>query len=156
MQIITCYRGGKLAIGVMGTQEEREQKYNLFFNFGCVAPNLSNPKRQDDEGPERSSLDRGANYLHEYGKDFSYFFVDSSRAAVKALAQYFFVQAQTNGESKQFKGKPRVFCLYCIRKAYLEFKSWSVENFLGQNLPVAKAFRELDGGAVEWAAEFEE
>lgn len=162
MKICTCTNGGKMAIGVSGTREERERFFNIFFNWGAVAAGLSS-ENQTGRG---ESLTRGDSFFHESKPDkiqggavvengFSYFFAEY-RLAFRALANFLFYRGQASGESKRFKGKPRAYCFHIIKKAFKDLRAWECENFLSAGGVVNKNFRILDGGAVEWVPEFED
>lgn len=165
MNILTQSAGNRLAIGIHGTREERERIFNLFFNWGAVAPGIGGKGEESEFArlgySNGETGERGADFFHELREDtenkpgFSYFFADF-KDIFRALCNKISVDLQMKGESKRFKRKPQTFCWHCMRAAMREIKSWREENFLGNRAVSLNYHRQLDGGAPFWAAEFEE
>ncbi|MFA5043114.1 MAG: hypothetical protein WC567_03895 [Kiritimatiellia bacterium] len=132
MKIIKQTTGTKLAIGIEGPRERAEILHNRVYNFG------------------------GTNgHLHELGDNFFYF-LGEEREIFRALTQQIAQRISLLGEAKRFKKNPRAFCLHCMRRAATEMHGWTEENFRGNIAGGRNFHRVLDGGAPDFAPEFED
>lgn len=143
MQIIKQTTGGKIAIGIIGTLEEREYLHNRIFNMGGTNGKLK--ELREDETTASGDTLPGFSYFH--GEKAQVF-----RALVEGIRQ----KIHLAGGAKKWKGNPRGFCFACMMAAGRELQSWTEENFLG-NMGGGKNFHKiLDGGAAAWVPEFED
>ncbi len=140
--------GGKVAIGVEGTKEEREQVFNRFYNYGGVNGRLHEMQAEQDGTP-------GFSYFLGYEEELlaaMQAHIIVSRRFSPADKTFKATYSERNGQKKK---KGLVFLSMIEAAAEEEFYSWPRETFLGNDgEPIV--FRELDGGAPFEVPEYEE
>lgn len=137
MQIIKQTTGNKLAVGIIGTIEEREYLHNRIFNFGGTNGKLK--ELREDETTTSGETLPGFSYFH--GEKAQVF-----RALVEGIRQ----KIHLAGGAKKWKGNPKGFCFACMMAAGREIQSWREESFLGSTAESRNFHKVLSGGAASW------
>jgi hypothetical protein len=159
-EIIISTYGNGIAVGLKGTKEQIEREFNRFFNWGAAAANVSFMRSNEDSEMQHGEL--GDSYLHEIGKNFSYF-LSTHEAMVKAITAETMTTWQDSPISKQYKtqrnGKKqsgKVFVDHATIAAKDEYNSYTRENFMLFGKTPTHIYQQLDGGAPSWIKETED